>query len=169
MKKIDQGMFELHTYKADAIRKFRQMQGICREEISNEDVIEFCCSKRGRIVITNPYSRKVEHENSTNLYARVVEENGKTYVSYYTTFSNFTNVSKILMLLTYLLTMVGVIVFSIVSKSGTFIVPVALFGLCFYLYELSRRTKEGTYASADSEILVNELEKRVHAVNLWDK
>ena len=35
MKKIEQGEFEIFTTKADAIDKFMQMQGVCREELSS--------------------------------------------------------------------------------------------------------------------------------------
>ena len=54
MKKISQGQFEIRTTKVDAIDKFIQMQGVCREKINGENPIEFYCSKKGKIIITNP-------------------------------------------------------------------------------------------------------------------
>ena len=54
MKKISQGKYELFTTKADAIDKFMQMQGVCREELSSDKQIEFYCSKKGKVTITNP-------------------------------------------------------------------------------------------------------------------
>ena len=78
MKKISQGKFEICTTKADAIDKFMQMQGVCREELSSENLIEFCCSKKGKISITNPPKKHIEHTNSTNLFAEIIEEDGKT-------------------------------------------------------------------------------------------
>ena len=71
---IEQGKFEIFTTKADAIDKFMQMQGVCREELSSENLIEFYCSKKGKIAITNPPKKHIEHTNSTNLFAEIIEE-----------------------------------------------------------------------------------------------
>ena len=71
MKKIEQGMFEIFTSKADAINKFMQMQGVCREELSSENLIEFYCSKKGKISITNPPPRKVDKCDYTKGYWQI--------------------------------------------------------------------------------------------------
>ena len=99
MKKISQGQFEIRATKADAIDKFMQMQGVCREELSSENLIEFYCSKKGKIAITNPPKKHIEHTNSTNLYAEIIEQDGKTYITYYTVYSHFNNVLKIISLI----------------------------------------------------------------------
>ena len=36
MKKISQGKYEIFATKAEAIRRFRQLQGVCLEKYSNE-------------------------------------------------------------------------------------------------------------------------------------
>ena len=74
MKKISQGKFEIFTTKADAIDKFIQMQGVCTEKISDENPIQFYCTKKGKIIITNPPRRRVENHYSTNLFAEVVQQ-----------------------------------------------------------------------------------------------
>ena len=92
MKKISQGEYEIFTTKEDAIYKFMQMQGLCREELNGEKAIEFCCSKKGKISITNPSQRDIEYTNSTKLFAEILERDVNTYVTYYTMFSIFRNV-----------------------------------------------------------------------------
>ena len=96
MKKITQGEYEIFTTKEDAIDKFMQMKGICREKISDENLINFYCSKKGKIIITDPprRGRGIHLDNSTNLFADIIEQNGKTYVSYYTSFSKSNNIFK---------------------------------------------------------------------------
>ena len=169
MKKISQGKYELFTTKADAIDKFMQLQGICREEISGEKPIEFYCTKKGKIIITNPPTKRVESHHSTNLFAEVVQQEGKTYVTYYTKFDKLNNILNLIFIVIYLLIGVLAIVFAIASKNEIYYLPILLFGVLLFGYNLLVNTKEETNSPKDSEILIKELEKRVEAVNLWDK
>ena len=169
MKKISQGKYELFTTKADAIDKFMQLQGICREEISGEKPIEFYCTKKGKIIITNPPTKRVESHHSTNLFAEVVQQEGKTYVTYYTMFDKLNNILNLIFIVIYLLIGVLAIVFAIASKNEIYYLPILLFGVLLFGYNLLVNTKEETNSPKDSEILIKELEKRVEAVNLWDK
>lgn len=169
MKKISQGKYELLTTKPDAIDKFMQMQGVCREEMSDENSIEFYCSPKGKISITNPPSRRVENDNSTNLFAEILEQDGKVYVNYYTSFSQSNNVLKMIFLAIYLLMAVFAIHVTIISKVKTYYLPILALSLIFFGIKLFATTKEGKNSPKDSEILIKELEKRVEAVNLWDK
>ena len=95
MKKIDQGQHEIFTTKSDAINKFMQMQGVCRGELNGEKQIEFYCHKNGEIAITNPPRRHTQNINSTNLFAKMIEQDGKTYLTYYTTYSQCHNILKV--------------------------------------------------------------------------
>lgn len=169
MKKLSQGMYEIFTTKADAIDKLMQMQGICREEISGENLIEFYCQKNGKIVITNPPTRRVENDNSTNLFAEIIEQNGKTYVSYYTTYSKSSNIFKLIFLAIYLFMAVFAIALTIIGKEKTFYLPILALALVFFGIKLFAGTKEEKNSPKDSEILIKELKKRVEAVNLWEK
>ena len=45
VKKISQGKFEVFTTKADAINKFMQLVGYCREELTYNRRLSFYCSK----------------------------------------------------------------------------------------------------------------------------
>jgi len=169
MKKISQGQFEIRTTKADAIDKFMQMQGVCREELSSENLIEFYCSKKGKIAITNPPKKHIEHTNSTNLYAEIIEQDGKTYITYYTVYSHFNNVLKIISL-TMLIVMAILAILLAVSNVDKTVSPIVLvLCLLFFVYQLFNNAKEQKNSPNDSKIMINELEKRVEAVNLWDK
>lgn len=169
MRKIEQGKYELFATKEDAIDKFMQMQGVCREEISGENPIEFYCTKKGKIIITNPPTRRVENQHSTNLFAKVVQQEGKTYVTYYTMFDKSNNILNLIFIVIYLLFGVLAIVFAIADKNKIYYLPVLLICVLLFGYKLLVNTKEEKNSSNDSEILIKELEKRVEAVNLWDK
>lgn len=169
MKKISQGEFEVFTTKADAIDKLIQMQGICREEISGENAIQFYCLKNGKITITNPPTRRVENDNSTILFGRVIEKDGKTYVTYYTAFSKSNNVTKLIFLLMDFLMAAISIVYVVLSKTQMYYLPILILALPLFCFKFFVGTKEEKNSKTDSEILIKGLEKRVEAVNYWDK
>jgi len=98
-----------------------------------------------------------------------VEQDGKTYVTYYTAFSKTTNVLKIIFLVIDLLMAVFAIIGIIISNVKTYYLPILAFCLIFLGVKLFTSTKEEKNSPEDSEILIKELEKRVEAVNLWDK
>ena len=163
MKKIVQGKYEIFTTKEDAIDKFLQLQGVCRETLISENSVEFYCTKKGEIVITNSPTRTVTGENSTNLYGRVVEENDKTYVTYYTSFSKLNQILKILLITMNI--MAGILA-TILDR--TYSPAISLFCLVFFVAQLFVYSKENNNAVKDSETLINVLEERVNAVNRWD-
>ncbi len=169
MKKISQGEYQLLTTKADAIDKLMQMQGICSEEISGENAIQFYCLKNGKITITNPPTRRVENDNSTILFGRVIEKDGKTYVTYYTAFSKSNNVTKLIFLLMDFLMAAISIVFVVLSRTQMYYLPILILALPLFSFKFFVDTKEEKNSKTDSEILIKELEKRVEAVNYWDK
>ena len=169
MKKIEQGMFEIFTSKADAINKFMQMQGVCREELSSENLIEFYCSKKGKISITNPPKKHIERTNSTNLFAEIIEKDGKTYVSYFTVYSRFNNVLKFISLMMLIAMAIIAIILAVANVDKTVSPIILVFCLLFFVFQLLNNAKEEKTSPKDSEIMVKELQKRVEAVNLWDK
>ncbi len=173
MKKISEGKFEVFTSKEDAIDKFMQLQGYCVDQINGgEDSIEFICLKNGKMVIGDIPKRR-STENATKLYAKVIEEDGKTYVSYYTSFSKFNFVYDLIFIIFLSLLSVGGTIFTgifaIETKEKVYL-PV-LFALCLvgWIFRFISKTKERKNSPKDSEIMIKELEKRVNAVNYWDK
>ena len=169
MKKISQGKYEVLTTKQDAIDKLMQMQGICREQISGESPIEFYCTEKGKIFITNPPTKHIENGNSTNLFAEVVELDGKTYITYYTAFSKSNNVLKMIFITIDIILAIVAIVFAVMAADKTVSTIVLFLCLAAFVFKLFNSTKEKSNSPKDSEILIKELEKRVEAVNLWDK
>lgn len=166
MKTIQQGSFEILTTKEDAIDKLMQMQGCCREKISGDSPIQFYCSKKGSIIISHPPSRKrVRSGNSTNLYAEVIEKDNKTYITYYTAFSQSNHILKWTILTADMILAVLAIVIS--DKT----IPAILLFSCFLLLSVKLLTvaKEKDNSPQDSEILIKELENRIDAVNQWDR
>ena len=173
MKRIDQGQYEVFTTKEDAIDKFKQMQGICREKINSENLVGFYCSKKGKIKIRNPHplTRRAEWArvdyNSTNLYGKIVEQDDKTYIIFYTKFSKINHASKLVFFTSDVLIVILAIIIDKTHKIPFVIFFVAY--LAFLIFQLFITGNEKPNASKDSEILIKELEKRVDAVNQWDK
>lgn len=169
MKKLRQGQYELFTTKADAIDKFMQLQGPCREVIGGEDAIWFYCRKNGRIVISDPPQSRAENDNSTELFAEITEQDGKTYVTYYTAFSKANNVVKFIWFAVYMLLAAVSVVLAVTGAYPVKYLPVVALPLLFFGAKLFLVAKEEKNAPNDSDILINELGRRVEAVNLWDK
>lgn len=166
MKKLNQGKYEIFTTKTDAIDKLMQMQGVCRERVcEDEHLIQFYCSKKGKITIANPPSKHERNWNSTELWGEVIEQEGKTFVTFYTSYSTYNNFYK---LFTTILDII-IAILAIVFSQGIFALVIMLFCFAFLAYELSIIEKEKRNSPKDSEILIKELEKRIDAVNKWDK
>lgn len=161
MKKINQGKFEISTTKVDAIDKFLQMQGVCRKKISGENPIQFYCTKKGKIVITNPPTRSVERENSTKLFADIVEQEGKTYVKYYTVFDRTNNILKMFFLTMYIIMAIVAIILAITNVDTSVSLIVLVFCLTFFVFKLFSATNEKNNSPNDFEILINELKKEL--------
>ncbi len=169
MKKTYQGRYEIFTTKTDAIKKFMQINGMSREELSGERHIEFSCFENGKIIITNPWSRYITNYNSTNLYAEVIGQDGKTYVEYYTSFSKSVRVLKIICyMLNIILAIIGIIL-GFICDNKLYAVAVLALCLALFIYGMYNALNEENNSPKDSQILINELENRVEAVNLWDK
>lgn len=168
MKKIIQDKLEVFTSKADAIDKLTQMQGSCREEMNSRPIV-FYCSKKGNITISNPPSRHPERDSSTNLYGKVIEENNKTYISFYTCYSKANTVSKIISYIFLIVITIVAIMFINKTPYKAAYLLVLLLGIAYYIVSLISATKEGKNSSEDSDKLVNELKNRIEAINNWDK
>lgn len=169
MRKISQGKLEICTTKEDAIGKFMQMRGICREKLSNDNFIEFYCSKKGKITITNPPKKHIEHTNSTNLFAEIIEQDGKTYIKYYTVYSHFNNVLKMISLIMLIAMAILAIVLAVTEVDKTVSPIVLVFCLLFFVFQLFNNANEQKNSPNDSEVMIKELQKRVETVNQWDK
>lgn len=165
MGKINQGIYEVFTTKSDAIDKLMQMQGICRETNSADNLIEFSCMKNGKIIVTNPATRKMGTMNSTNLYGEVIEQDNKTYITFYTAYSKSNSILKMFFFAIDIIICV-VAVINIEKMSSLYLL---LFCTAFFVFELISSIKEKGNSNNDSDILIRELKNRIDAVNNWDK
>lgn len=169
MKKISQGKYELLTTKEDAIDKFMKLQGVCREEISSDNPIAFYCSKKGKVTITNPPRKYIENTNSTNLFAEIIEQDGKTYITYYTVYSDFNNILKVILLIISIAVVILAIILNVTNQDKTVSPIILVLCLVVFVFQFFNTAKEKRTSPKDSEIMIQELQKRVEAVNLWDK
>lgn len=164
MKKIAQGEIEIYTTKIDAINKFMQLTGVCREEVSNDKPIEFYCTKTGKIAISNPPTTLVTREISTKLFGKIIERDEKTFVTFQIMYSSANNVIKIIYSTLMLISTLLVFFIDKTAMRVAFIFSFLLFGSL-----LISATKEKNNSPFDSELLIKELEKRVNAINSWNK
>lgn len=171
MKTIHEGKYELLTTKQEAIDRFMQMQGVCRERMSGDYVMKFFCYKDGKILIMDPPS-KGANDRSTRLSAQVVEQEGKTYVTFCVRYDESNRVYNLVfgvIHIVILLAALVVMLLHMIPESGIATVPMALVALSFYVYRMVEDAKEKGHAPQDAEALIRELKNRVDAVNRWEE
>ena len=164
MKKIAQGEFEIHTTKKDAINKFMQLTGVCREEVSDDKPIEFYCTKTGKIAISNPPTTLVTREISTKLFGKIIERDEKTFVTFQIMYSSANNFIKIIYSTLMLISTLLAFFIDKTAMRVALIFSSLLFGSL-----LISATEEKNNSPFDSELLIKELEKRVNAINNWNE
>lgn len=164
MKKIAQGRYELSCTKEEAIERFQEMDGYCREELSDEYPVVVGCTGKGKIGI-GTRMRRSGVDNPTHLYAQIVEEADKTYITYYTAFSKFDAVFNVIVWVFYLI----MAIFAVVYAKTTMALILAVVCGAFYARQLHASRNEKNNARQDSEIMIKVLEERVNAVNRWDE
>ena len=170
MKKISQGKFEVSTTKADAINKFMQLEGYCREELTYNRCLSFYCSKKGKIYISNVNSGSNKYTcDSTHLIANVVEQDGKTYVTYLTRFSSIINVIGIVFIAVYIVLYIVGIVMAVDSNIELYNILGLVAILSILIYNLFVSSNEKAKSKQDSDILIKALESKIEAVNRWDE
>jgi len=168
MKKIVQGRYALSCTKEEAIERFQEMAGYCRERISDDNPIRFSCSKKGRIVIYDPPNGRSVNDACTKLCGEIVAQEGRVYVAYYTTFDKADSVIKMICNLVYVIMSLLAIAFAII-KAESFTTLIAIGCLVLSVRLLYVSVNEKGYSYQDSEILIKVLEERVKAVNRWDE
>lgn len=164
MKKIAQGRYTLTCTKEEAIERFREMDGYCREKLSDEYPVFVGCTGKGEIGIGSRTRRTVVG-NPTKLYAQIVEEADKTYITYYTAFSKFDNIFNVIAFVFYLI----MSIFAIVYAKTSVALIVAIVCAVSFVRQLYASANGKNYAYQDSETLIKVLEERVNAVNRWDE
>ncbi|MBQ7328732.1 MAG: hypothetical protein IJX01_02350 [Oscillospiraceae bacterium] len=164
MKKIAQGRYELTCSKEEAIERFQEMAGYCREELSDEYPVFVGCTRKGKIGI-GTRMRRSGVDNPTHLYAQIVEEADKTYITYYTAFSKFDAVFNVIVWVFYLI----MAIFAVVYAKTTMALILAVVCGAFYARQLYAGRNGKNNARQDSEIMIKVLEERVKAVNRWDE
>ena len=168
MKKIVQGRYALTCTKEEAVDRFREMEGPCREHISDDKPLSFSCSRKGRIVVCDPISRRAD-DACTRLCGEIVEQEGGVYVTYYTTFDKTLSVIQTIGNLLYVVMSLVAIGSAIIKAESTLVLIACIVCLVMSVHHLYVSANEKGYSYRDSEILINVLEERVKAVNRWDE
>ena len=163
-KVLDESVIEVNDTVKGTIEKFRQMRGNSYEEDCNEATLEFSCSKKGIIGVSNPASRH-DFGRSAFVVGEVTEHNGKTVVKMYSIYSRFTAASKAIKAI--LLVSFLAIYFLVSFLQFGEITPKALYGFLFLDFNQVRN--EVIYKTEDLEKMKQMVIKRVKAVNNWDK
>lgn len=169
MKKISQGKFEVFTTKADAIDKLIQLQGGCKDiKNSNNYIIEFYCNKNGKITVESQWSRHNPQKAKvfTKLYGEVIEQVDKTYINYYTSFSNKSVLIRISSFIIAIIVLSIFMMFVAEKVKDLIAIIVCIVGLIFQLISIEKEKKN---LSENSDIFIEVLENKVNIVNNWDK
>lgn len=173
MKKIVQGRYELLATKEEAIDRFREMQGLCREEISDDSNVVFSCTENGKIWIADASRMHIKsnpiYDSAISLHGEIVEEADKTYVTYFTAFSRFESILKVSFTALFVIVFFIAIIVAIAKAESTMRIIGCLIGFVLMVRQLYINANEKSCAYQDSQIMIKILEERVNAVNHWDK
>lgn len=172
MKKIAEGRYELTCTKEEAIERFQEMEGICRETISDDRAIAFYCTKKGKIVVSDPPRRRkggIFYDSATALRGQIVEEEDKTYLTYHTAFSKFESVTKVVYAILYIIIGIFAIVTAVANSASALAVIICIAFVALFIHRMHIIVNEKSHAVQDSEIMIKVLEERVNAVNRWDE
>lgn len=171
MKKIAQGRYELSCKKEEAIERFQEMEGICREHISDDRAIAFCCTKKGEIAVSDPPRARggIFYDSATTLRGQIVEEEDKTYLTYYTTFSKFESVTKVVYAMLYMTIGIFAIISAVANSASALAVIICIAFVALFIHRMYIIVNEKSHAWQDSEVMINVLKERVNAVNRWDE
>lgn len=169
-KVLDETVIEVNDTVKGTIEKFRQMCGNSYEQDCNEVTLEFSCSKKGIITVSNPASRH-DFGRSVFVVGEVAKHNEKTVVKMYSIYSRFTAVSKAIK--TILLISLMPIYFLVSYLQFGEITPKALYvfllGLPFLFLDFNQDRNEVIHKTEDLEKMKQMVIKRADAVNNWDK
>lgn len=168
MKIIDQGKFKLNTSKAVAIERFLELGSCCEEYYSNDETIFLDCTKSGEISISHFRHRTNRGKNAyilSKLYGQIIEQKGETYVSYYTALTG----GRIFLFC-------GMIVLGLILSISLFLTSLdlrALFTAVGFvialIWQVSSLLDEKNQIYMHSKKFVKILERKVDAVNNWEK
>ena len=170
MKKNNQGIFEIFTSKTDAINKLIQLQGFYHKKNSNNTRIEFTCNKEGRIIISNPQGHKEnwcgKSKLMIKLVGKVIVQENKTFVTYYTTIGNFDIFRRLSVLAISIIICVCFGIFTADKIKALLATAVCMVA---FLSQLILIIKEKENFDLNSNLLIEILEKKINDVNNWDR
>lgn len=164
-KILDETVLEAGDTPERTIEKLRQQQGVCRTADFDGDPIEFFCSKKGKISVSNIARKRPEYDRSTYVLGEVTVENDKTVVKIYTVYDRLNYFVRLLCLGLSVVAGVLALLFAegAVSVIGLLIAIVFSISLCVSSFN------EKQTMHTDFEIMKAEIANRVQAVADWEK
>lgn len=165
MKIIDQGKLKLNTSKSVAIDRFLELQGTYSvTKGARHPSLELSCSRYGDICIKYYMSKYNEKYSGlpSQLNAQIIEENGETYVSYYTSMNN----SRVILVCGALISTIILCLLFIISIQVLIAAVACIIALIIYVYSV---LNDHSNPYANSDVYVNALKKYIDAVNNWEK
>ncbi len=159
--------YEIDLPKEHVIYRLREQDGYCRNENSENRVIEFVCSKKGDFLVKdlNHYINQLVF-----LQGKTVARNGKTVVEVFTVksrgvlvegiFDAFFSIISIGICFWVMLRFLNNIVFELFIILGLLSVVTLL--------SLARLIKKKKAIPVDTDIMLNEIEQRINGVVRWD-
>ena len=153
------------------IEKLILQNGICREKVSNQENLEFYCSKKGEVYVGEPFSSR--GRGTDRIYSvsgEVREENGETVVKIYSQRRKIEIFDRYFTICLYFVTAFAYflikILWNIPIEKTDFIAVGLLLFLSVWITVLSKKEKHNK--TNDIEIMINKVVKRVEAIARWD-
>lgn len=163
----DETAVELALPRHTVIQRLQQLQGPCSVSDSNEDRLEFTCSAKGHFWIDNVPTRS-RHQAILPYYVagEVVEENGKTVVTFRAVRRRGSKAVLAVMLVADLLLILSCFLFSLTKRA--MLLLAFLMGSLTVSSVLSFGKKE-SHCATDTELMKQEVLNRIEAVKRWEE
>lgn len=170
-KILDKTVIESSENLQVTIDRLRMQQGPCRDLDNRDFLLDFICTKKGKIHIDDAGSRHLN--NYSRIYSvrgEVFSEDGKAKVAIYTVYNRLAalyRASTIIDLVLILAVSILGVCLTDLPLIATIGGPLLLGGVVIVSF-LMRAAKEHQQRDSDTEIMKNEIIRRVEAIKRWD-
>lgn len=173
-KVIDKTTLEVNESFKDTIDKLRAQQGVCRETDTEGNKLEFSCSKRGKLMVSNTREYGSSSRSANNrmyyVYGKVIRDDEKTKVAIYTVHDRTVIYSRYFSIIFDFLYLIFTVIMLFLYKAAIkeiILMFLAVVTLSIFPIVFSSRLEQ-KYKEKDIEIMKNEIIKRVEAIKRWD-
>ena len=170
---LDETVLESEESFDTTVNRLMAQQGICYQKDSQNNPLEFTCTRKGKLQIKSPYRRNNTISTHRTHYVRgevFVAPDGKTKVSICAVHDRTAVFLRWFEILLFVIGLTLYIFLDFVNQMPVLLLLLELIlGIVFLVALLAGNNGERKNKTADMEIMKSEAIRRVEAVNRWDE